>query len=80
LVSIAVEISEVQGRFHRSAAWLAPDLTFRSAGIETVDLDRDGKRDVLYTGADAFDNNLAKPWRGVRRNATPAGSHFVRLQ
>lgn len=55
-----------QGRFHRRNAWSAPDLTFGSTGIELVDLDRDGDRDILYTNGDAFDNNLASPWHGVQ--------------
>lgn len=54
------------GRFARRNLWAAPDLTFGSTGIELVDLDRDGDRDILYTNGDAFDNDLASPWHGVQ--------------
>jgi hypothetical protein len=55
-----------QGRFNRRNTWAAPDLTFGSTGIELVDLDRDGDRDILYTNGDAFDNSVASPWHGVQ--------------
>jgi hypothetical protein len=55
-----------QGRFNRRNTWAAPDLTFGSTGIELVDLDRDGDRDILYTNGDTFDNNIASPWHGVQ--------------
>ncbi|MCI0357257.1 MAG: VCBS repeat-containing protein [Planctomycetaceae bacterium] len=54
------------GRFQRRNIWAAPDLTFGFSGIELVDLDRDGDRDILYTNGDAFDNHIASPWHGVQ--------------
>ncbi len=52
--------------FQRRSLWAAPDLTFGFSGIELVDLDADGDRDVLYTNGDAFDNSYVNPWHGVQ--------------
>ena len=54
------------GRFHRHTLWRAPDLAFGSSGIEPVDLNGDGRIDVLYANGDAFDNSYICPWHGVQ--------------
>jgi len=64
------------GRFERHNIWAAPDLTFGSTGLEWVDLDRDGDRDILYTNGDAFDNHLASPWHGVQWLENRGGLSF----
>jgi hypothetical protein len=54
------------GKFHRQTLFRGPDLTFGSNGIEVVDLNGDGKMDVLYANGDAFDNEYLSPWHGVQ--------------
>jgi hypothetical protein len=59
-------LNQGNGKFHRQTLWRAPDLTFGSQGIEVVDLNGDGKMDVLYANGDAFDNRYVSPWHGVQ--------------
>jgi hypothetical protein len=59
-------VNQGNGKFHRQTLWQAPDLTFGSMGIELVDLNGDGKMDVLYANGDAFDNSYLSPWHGVQ--------------
>ena len=66
-----------EGRFHRRNLWAAPDLTFGSTGLEWVDLDRDGDRDILYTNGDAFDDRIASPWHGVQWLENQGGLAFA---
>jgi hypothetical protein len=64
--SVEAFLNRGNGKFHRRTLWRAPDLTFGSNGIEVVDLNGDGKMDVLYVNGDAFDNGRASPWHGVQ--------------
>ncbi len=59
-------LNQGNGTFHRQTLWRAPDLTFGSNGIRLVDLNGDGKIDILYTNGDAFDNDYLSPWHGVQ--------------
>lgn len=59
-------LNQGNGKFQRRTLWRAPDLTFGSNGIEVVDLNGDGKKDVLYVNGDAFDNTYLSPWHGVQ--------------
>jgi len=59
-------LNQGNGKFHCRTLWRAPDLTFGSNGIELVDLNGDGKKDVLYVNGDAFDNYHLSPWHGVQ--------------
>ena len=61
---------------------MAPDPSFGSTGIQLVDMNADGKLDVLYTNGDIFDPApLAKPYHGIRwlenQGAYPYQEHFV---
>jgi len=64
------------GKFLRQTLWRAPDLTFGSSGIELVDLNGDGKIDVLYANGDAFDNSYLSPWHGVQWLENLGGLRF----
>jgi hypothetical protein len=64
--SVEAFLNQAGGKFHRQTLWRAPDLTFGSQGIEVVDLNADGKMDVLYPNGDAFDNGYLSPWHGVQ--------------
>lgn len=54
------------GEFRKETIWTAPHPAYGSSGIDLVDLDGDGRLDVLYTNGDAFDNFLIRPDHGVR--------------
>ena len=54
------------GRFRREVIYDAPHPAFGSSGIQLVDLDGDGDRDVLMTNGDSLDSRLLRPDHGVR--------------
>ena len=64
--SVEAFLNQGNGKFHRRTLWRAPNLTFGSQGIEVVDLNGDGKMDVLYANGDSFDNEYLSPWHGVQ--------------
>lgn len=43
-----------------------PDPSFGSSGFELIDLDADGRIDILHTNGDTLDSGLAKPTHGIR--------------
>lgn len=63
--SIDLFLQSPDERFARRHVWSGPDLTFGMSGLEAVDLDGDGDRDLLFTSGDAFDNVYASPGHGV---------------
>jgi hypothetical protein len=69
-------LNQGNGKFHRHSLWRAPDLAFGSSGIELVDLNGDGKIDVLYANGDAFDNSYLSPWHGVQWLENLGGLRF----
>jgi len=46
--------------------YTAPHPNWGSSGIELVDLDGDGDKDVLYTHGDTFDDQIIKPYHGIQ--------------
>jgi hypothetical protein len=69
-------VNQGDGKFHRQLLWRAPDLTFGSNGIQLIDLNGDGRIDVLYTNGDAFDNDYLSPWHGVQWLENAGSLHF----
>jgi hypothetical protein len=52
-------------RFRKETVYQAPHPAYGSTGIQLVDLDGDGRLDVLYTNGDVFDDNILKPYHGI---------------
>jgi hypothetical protein len=63
---VGLFMNQGDAKFNYRTLWAAPDMTFGSTGIDLVDLDQDGDRDVLYTNGDAFDNTYVEPSHGVQ--------------
>lgn len=59
-------VNKGNGKFDKETIFVAPDPAYGSSGIELVDMNRDGKIDVLYTNGDSFDSFFLKPSHGVR--------------
>jgi hypothetical protein len=54
------------GRFRKETIYTAPHPAYGSSGIQLVDLNGDGKLDVLYSHGDTLDPpHLLKPYHGV---------------
>ncbi len=65
--TVVAFLNEGNGRFRAETIYAAPHPAFGSTGIQLVDLDGDGDRDVLFTNGDALDAPyLLKPYHGVQ--------------
>jgi hypothetical protein len=65
--TVVAFLNEGGGKFRKETLWTAPHPGYGSSGIELVDLDGDGKIDVLYTNGDALDTPyVLKPYHSVQ--------------
>jgi hypothetical protein len=65
--TIVAFLNEGGGKFRKETIWTAPHPGYGSSGIELVDLNGDGKLDVLYSNGDALDTPyVLKPYHGVQ--------------
>jgi len=53
-------------RFRPEVIYAAPHPAFGSSGIQLVDLDGDGDRDVLLSNGDSTDAQMLRPYHGVQ--------------
>jgi hypothetical protein len=64
--TVVAFLNEGGGRFRRQTIYTAPHPTFGCDGIQLVDLNGDGKLDVLLTNGDSLDAPyLLKPYHGL---------------
>jgi len=80
--TIVAFINEGGGKFRKETIYTAPDPGYGSSGIELVDLNGDGKLDVLYTNGDTLDKpHLLKPYHGIQwlenRGKFPFAHHAI---
>jgi hypothetical protein len=55
------------GRFRKETIYIAPHPAYGSSGIQLVDMNGDGKLDVLYTNGDSLDPPyIVKPYHSVQ--------------
>jgi hypothetical protein len=65
--TVVAFLNEGKGRFRKETIYTAPHPAYGSSGIQLVDLNGDGKLDVLYTNGDTLDPPpLLKPYHGVQ--------------
>jgi hypothetical protein len=65
--TVVAFLNEGGGRFRKETVYAAPHPAYGSSGIQLVDLNGDGKPDVLYTNGDSLDPPfLLKPYHGVQ--------------
>jgi hypothetical protein len=65
--TIVAYLNEGNGKFRPKEIYRGPHPGYGSSGIQLVDLDGDGKVDVLYTNGDVLDEPyLLKPYHGVQ--------------
>jgi hypothetical protein len=64
--SVDAFLNQGDGKFTRQVLFRAPDPSFGFSGMELVDLNRDGRLDILCTNGDTFDSLYLKPSHGVR--------------
>ena len=64
--TIVAFLNEGEGRFRKETIYTAPHPAFGSSGIQLVDMNGDGKLDVLYTNGDSLDSPHLKQFHGVQ--------------
>jgi hypothetical protein len=65
--TIVAFLGDGKGGFTKKTIFEAPHPAYGSSGIQLVDLDGDGKLDVLYTNGDTLDPPyLLKPYHGIQ--------------
>jgi hypothetical protein len=65
--TIVAFLNEGGGHFTQKEIWTGPHPGYGSSGIQLVDLDGDGRLDVLYTNGDVLDKPfLLKPYHSVQ--------------
>jgi hypothetical protein len=76
--TIVAFLNEGGGRFRKETIYTAPHPAYGSSGIQLVDLNGDGKLDVLYTNGDTLDPPyLLKPYHGIQWLENRGGFPFV---
>src|SRR4029077_4316209 len=75
-------LNDGKGGFHKETIYRAPHPAFGCSGIQVVDLNKDGKLDVLLTNGDTLDPPLLlKPYHGIRwlenRGVFPFTEHYL---
>jgi hypothetical protein len=63
--TVVAFLNEGNGRFTPQTIYTGPHPAYGSSGIQLVDLDGDGKLDVLYTNGDTLDRALLRPYHGI---------------
>ncbi len=64
--TVVAFLNEGGGRFRKETIYTAPHPAYGSSGIQLVDMNGDGKLDVLYTNGDTLDPPyLLKPYHGI---------------
>jgi len=65
--TIVAFLNEGQGQFRKKTIYKAPHPAYGSSGIQVVDMNGDGKLDVLYSNGDILDEPyLLRPYHGVQ--------------
>ena len=65
--TVVAFLNEGGGQFRKKTLYTAPHPGYGTSGIQLVDLNGDGKLDVLYTNGDILDEPyLFKPYHGVQ--------------
>ncbi|TVP99753.1 MAG: VCBS repeat-containing protein [Planctomycetaceae bacterium] len=71
-------INDGRGRFSVETIYEAPCPSYGSSGIDLVDLNGNGRLDILYTNGDSFDSFILKPFHGVKWFENRGDGSFVK--
>jgi hypothetical protein len=64
--TIVAFLNDGHGNFRKETIYTGPHPAYGSTGIQLVDLNNDGKLDVLYTNGDVMDSGTLRPDHGVQ--------------
>jgi hypothetical protein len=75
--TIVAFINDGEGGFRKETIWRGPHPAYGSSGIQLVDMNGDGRLDVLYTNGDTLDAPyLLKPYHSVQWLENPGDGKF----
>ncbi|HZT79907.1 MAG TPA: VCBS repeat-containing protein, partial [Gemmataceae bacterium] len=75
--TIVAFLNEGGGKFRKQTLYAAPHPGYGSSGIQLVDLNGDGKLDVLYTNGDVLDQPyFLKPYHSIQWLENKGGLRF----
>jgi hypothetical protein len=76
--TIVAFLNAGNGEFHRETIYTGPHPAYGSTGIQLVDLNGDGKLDVLYTNGDSMEKpHVLKPYHAIQWLENPGRFPFV---
>ena len=64
--TVEVYLNRGAGKFEHQVIMRLPDPSYNSSSIQVVDLDQDGRLDIVHTCGDTMDALLPKPYHGLR--------------
>jgi len=64
------------GRYEHQVILSLPDPSYGSSCFEVVDLNADGRLDILHANGDTMDSGLAKPYHGIRKLTNEGNRKF----
>ena len=64
--TVEAHMNEGEGKYSVVIVHKMPDPSYNSSSFQIVDLDQDGKLDIVHTCGDIMDTNIAKPYYGLR--------------
>lgn len=75
--TVVAFLNEGNGQFRKQTLYTAPHPGYGSSGIQLVDLNGDGKKDILYTNGDVLDEpHLLKPYHSIQWLENKGGLRF----
>ncbi len=76
--TVVAFLGDGRGNFSPKTLFAGPHPAFGSTGIQLVDLNRDGRLDILYSNGDSLDSLVLRPYHGVRwlENPGPGAPGF----
>ena len=72
-------VNQGGGKFKDTIIWGSTNEDYGSSGLEVVDINRDGRPDLLYANGDAFDYARPgpRPWHGIQWLENKGGNQWV---
>jgi hypothetical protein len=64
--TVEIFYNQGSGTFEHQVILQLPDPSYNVSSFQIVDLDQDGRLDIVYTCGDTMDTFLAKPFHGLR--------------
>ena len=74
--TVVAFLGDGAGGFRQRPLYSAPHPNWGSTGLQVVDLDRDRDLDILITNGDMFDDDILKPYHGIRWLEQKGGMRF----